>query len=58
MLVERRRQRRSRAKGKKGEKKAETAAAAEATSNVDKIFAFTCTSDYVEVANALNIPKS
>ena len=43
---------------KKGEKKAETVAAAEVTSNVDEIFAFTCTSDYVEVTNALNIPKS
>ena len=43
---------------KKGEKKAETAAAAEATGNADEIFAFTCTSDYIEVANALNIPKS
>ena len=43
---------------KKGEKKAETAAAAEATGNADEIFAFTCMSDYVEVANALNIPKS
>ena len=43
---------------KKGEKKAETAAAVEATSNTDEIFAFTCTSDYVEVANALNVPKS
>ena len=43
---------------KKREKKAETAAAAEATGNADEIFAFTCTSDYVEVANALNIPKS
>ena len=41
---------------KKGEKKAETAAAAaEATSNADEIFAFTCN---VEVANALNVPKS
>ena len=43
---------------KKGEKKAETAAAAEATSNADEIFTFTCTSDYVEVANTLNVPKS
>ena len=43
---------------KKGEKKAETAAAVEVTSNADEIFAFTCTSDYIEVANALNIPKS
>ena len=25
---------------------------------MDEIFAFTCTSDYVEVANALNVPKS
>ena len=25
---------------------------------MDEIFAFTCTSDYIEVANALNIPKS
>ena len=43
---------------KKGEKKAETAAAVEATGNADEIFAFTCTSDYVEVTNALNVPKS
>ena len=43
---------------KKGEKKAETAAAVEATGNADEIFAFTCTSDYVEVANTLNVPKS
>ena len=43
---------------KKGEKKAETAAAAEATGNTDEIFAFTCTSDYIGVANALNVPKS
>ena len=38
---------------KKREKKAETATAVEVTSNADEIFAFTCTSDYVEVANAL-----
>ena len=43
---------------KKGERKVETAAAVEATSNADEIFAFTCMSDYVEVANALNVPKS
>ena len=43
---------------KKGEKKAKTAAAAEATSNANEIFAFTCTSDYVEVANTFNVPKS
>ena len=43
---------------KKGEKKAGTAAAAEVTGNVDEIFTFTCMSDYAEVANALNIPKS
>ena len=43
---------------KKGEKKAEIAAAAEATGNADEIFAFTCTSEYVEVTNALNVPKS
>ena len=43
---------------KKGEKKVETAAAAEVTDNADEIFAFTCTSDYIEVTNALNIPKS
>ena len=43
---------------KKGEKKAETAAAAEATGNADKIFTFTCMSNYIEVTNALNIPKS
>ena len=43
---------------KKGEKKVETAAAAEMTGNANEIFAFTCTSDYVEVTNALNVPKS
>ena len=43
---------------KKGEKKPEAAAAAEATSNADEIFTFTCTSNYIEVANALNIPNS
>ena len=43
---------------KKGEKKAETAAAVEATGNADEIFAFTCMSNYIEVANALNVPKS
>ena len=43
---------------KKGEKKVETAAAAEVTGNANEIFAFTCTSDYIEVANALNVPKS
>ena len=43
---------------KKGERKVETAAAVEATSNANEIFAFTCTSDYIEVTNALNVPKS
>ena len=43
---------------KKEEKKAETAAAVEVTGSADEIFAFTCMSDYVEVTNALNIPKS
>ena len=43
---------------KKGEKKVETAVAAEVTGNADKIFMFTCMSDYVGVTNALNIPKS
>ena len=43
---------------KKGEKKAETAAAVEATGNANEIFAFTCTSNYIEVTNTLNIPKS
>ena len=43
---------------KKGEKKVETAAAAEVTSNADEIFTFTCMSNYVEVTNTLNIPKS
>ena len=33
-------------------------AAAEVTSNADEIFTFTCTSDYIEAANALNVPKS
>ena len=41
-----------------GEKKAETVAAAEVTSNVDEIFTFTCMSHYIEVTDALNIPKS
>ena len=43
---------------KKGEKKPETVAAVEATGNADEIFAFTCTSDYIEVTNTLNVPKS
>ena len=43
---------------KKEEKKAETTAAAEATSNADEIFTFTWISNYVEVTNALNVPKS
>ena len=43
---------------KKGEKKAETAEAVEVTGNADEILAFTCTSNYVEVTNALNVPKS
>ena len=43
---------------KKGEKKVETAAAAEVTGNADEIFAFTCTSNYIEVANTLSVPKS
>ena len=43
---------------KKREKKPETAAAVEATSNADEIFTFTCMSDYIEVTNTLNIPKS
>ena len=43
---------------KKGEKKAETVAAVEVTGNADEIFIFTCMSNYVEAANALNVPKS
>ena len=43
---------------RKGEKKAETLAVVEATGNADEIFTFTCTSDYVEVTNTLNVPKS
>ena len=43
---------------KKEEKKAETTAAAEATSNADEIFKFIWISNYVEVTNALNVPKS
>ena len=35
---------------KKGEKQAETAAVVEVTGNADKIFTFTCTSNYVEVS--------
>ena len=36
----------------------ETAAAVEVTSNADEIFTFTCMSDYIEVTNTLNVPKS
>ena len=43
---------------KKGEKKPETVEAVEATGNADEISTFICTSDYVEVANTLNVPKS
>ena len=42
----------------KGEKKVETAMAVEVTGNADEILTFTCTSDYVEVANTLNVSKS
>jgi hypothetical protein len=40
----------------KGKKKEESAAVAE--DNDDEFFAFTCTSDYVSIAEALQLPKS
>ena len=45
-------------RGKREEKRPETAAVADTRHNVDDLFAFTCTSDYADVANTLNIPKS
>jgi len=43
-------------KSKKGEKKDESAAVADVKD--EELFAFTCTSDYVAVAEALQVPKS
>ncbi|KIM78408.1 hypothetical protein PILCRDRAFT_11124 [Piloderma croceum F 1598] len=43
-------------KSKKGEKKDESASVAEVKD--EELFAFTCTSDYVTVAEALQVPKS
>ena len=45
-------------RGKREEKRPETAAIVDTRHNADDLFAFTCTSDYANVANALNIPKS
>ena len=45
-------------RGKREEKRPETAAIADTRHNADDLFAFTCTSNYADVANALNIPKS
>ena len=39
-------------------KKLETAAVVKKDEESDELFAFTCTSDYAEVANSLNVPKS
>ena len=43
-------------KSKKGEKKDESAAVAETKD--EELFAFTCTLDYVAIAEALKVPKS
>ena len=45
-------------RGKREEKRPETAAIVDTRHNVDDLFMFTCTSDYADVTNALNIPKS
>ena len=43
-------------RGKREEKRPETAVVADTKDDADDLF--TCTSDYANVANALNIPKS
>ena len=44
--------------GKREEKRPEMAAIADTRHNADDLFVFTCTSDYADVTNALNVPKS
>ena len=56
MLVEGWKQRGARTETEEGEKKDESAAVAEIKD--EELFAFTCTSDYVAVAEALKVPKS
>ena len=45
-------------KGKREEKRPEMVAIADTRHNADNLFAFTCTFDYADVTNALNVPKS
>ena len=45
-------------RGKREEKRPEMAAIADTRHDADNLFAFTCTSDYADVTNALNVPKS
>ena len=45
-------------RGKREEKRPETAAIMDTRHDVNDLFAFTCTSDYANVANVLNVPKS
>ena len=45
-------------RGKREEKRPETAVIVDTRHDADNLFMFTCTSDYADVANALNIPKS
>ena len=45
-------------RGKRKEKRPEMAVIADTRHNADDLFAFTCISDYADVANALNVPKS
>ena len=45
-------------RGKMEEKRPEMAAIADTRHDADDLFVFTCTSDYANVANVLNVPKS
>ena len=44
-------------RGKREKKKPETAAIADTRHNMDDLFVFTCTSNYANVINVLNVPK-
>ena len=45
-------------RAKREEKRPDMAAITDAKDDMANMFAFTCTSDYTDIADALNIPKS
>ena len=44
-------------RGKREEKRPEMAAIVDTRHDADNLFVFTCTSDYADVTNVLNVPK-